>query len=488
MRRGARRYCRALGLAGAALLGACSLGPDYVRPDLDPPASYRGVENRAEAESIADAGWWTLTTRDPVLQALIREAIASNLDLRIASARVNEARARYGIARSFLMPEVGIPAGYSSQRVSLLSDPPQGTGGNRDFDNWNAGVAVSWELDLFGRIRRDTEAAFASYLATEQGQRAVLVSLVGDVASIYLLLRELDLQLDIARQTVVTNEETVRYYEKRLRGGLSNRLEVDSAVANRARTAVLIPQLEQQIAQAENALSVLLGRSPGPIERGVAISAIDPPRPVPVGIPASLLERRPDVLAAEQQLVAANAQVGAAKALFFPSISLTGLLGSLSGDFSDLLKEDAELRELSPSLFAPVFQGGRISRNYEAAQARYEQAFAAYRQAALNGYREVADALVAVRRLGEARRELESGVAALSDAAQLSRSRYDTGLSSYLEILNADQQLLDQRLQLAAVRGEELRAFADLYRSLGGGWQPEPGTAAAPHAMSPAQP
>jgi multidrug efflux system outer membrane protein len=469
-----RRFRRVSAVAAAALLGACTLGPDYVRPDLEPPASYRGVEGQAEAESIADAGWWTVTTRDPVMQVLIREAIGNNLDLRIASARVREARERYGIARSFLWPELGVAAGYSSQRVSLLSDPPQSAGGDRDFENWNAGVAVSWELDMFGRIRRDTESAFASYLATEQGRRAVLVSLVGDVASTYLLLRELDLQLDIARETVVSNDETVRYYEKRLRGGLSNRLEVDSAVANRARTAVLIPRLEQQIALAENALSVLLGRHPGPIERGLPIAAIAPQSAVPVGIPASLLERRPDVLAAEQQLVAANAQVGAAKALFFPAVSLTGLLGSLSGDLSDLLKDDSVLREVNPSLFAPVFQGGRIRSNYAAAQARYEQAFAAYRQAALNGYREVANALVAVRKLGDARRELEAGVVALVDAAKLSRARYDAGLSSYLEILNADQQLLDQRLQLAAARGEELRAFAELYRSLGGGWQPEP--------------
>jgi len=485
MARPCRLGPRALGIAALALLGACTLGPDYVRPDLAPPASFRGAAGKAEAESIADAGWWTLSTRDPVLQALIREAIANNLDLRVASARVSEARASYGIARSALMPQIDASGGYSWQRVSRLSEPPQASG-DRDYDNWNTGVTVSWELDLFGRIRRDTEAAFASYLATEEGQRAVLVSLVADVASTYLLLREYDLQLDIARQTVVANEETVAYYEKRLRGGLSNRLELDRSVANRARTAALIPQFEQQIALAENAICLLLGRAPGPIERGLAINTITPPAAVPVGIPATLLERRPDVLGAEQRLVAANAQVGAAKALFFPTISLTGLLGSLSADASDLLRDDSALRQVNPTLFAPVFEGGRIASNYDAALARYEQAFAEYRQAALQAYREVANALVTARTLGAARRELESGVEALSDAARLSRARYDAGLSSYLEILNADQELLDQRLQLAAVRGDELRALAELYRSLGGGWQPE--QAGAPASPAPAAP
>ncbi len=333
------------------------------------------------------------------------------------------------------------------------------------------GSQVSWELDFFGRIRRESEAAFAAYLATEQGQRAVLVSLVGDVASNYLLMRQLDLELEIARQTVVTNEETVRFYRNRLEGGLSNRLELDTAVANLARTNTLIPQLQRQIAVTENALSVLLGRPPGPVERGETLSARHLPATIPVGLPAGLLERRPDVLAAEQQLVAANARVGAAKALFFPRISLTGLYGSVSGDFSDLMNNDAEVWSVSPSLFAPVFQGGRISRNYEATKAVYEQAFAQYQQAALNGYREVANALVALRTLGEARVILQTGVDALQDAVSLSRLRYDAGLANYLEILNADQQLFDQRILLAETQGQELRAFVELYRALGGGWQ-----------------
>ncbi len=468
-----------------SLLAACAVGPNYSRPEMPTPPAHRFFEGEEQARSIADAPWWEIV-KDPQLQALIREAIVNNLDLRTATARVAEARAQYGIARSFLFPQVGVSAGYDAQQASRLTEPTQALPYKKTYQNWNAGFPISWEIDLFGRIRREKEAAFAAYLATEEGRRAAVITLVADVASTYLFLRELDLQLDVARRTVQTNEETVRFYETRLKGGVSNRLEVDRAVANRARTAVVIPQLEQQIAVTENALALLLGRPPGPIQRGEALTEQHVPPGVPVGLPASLLERRPDVLAAEQQLVAANANVGAAKALFFPTISLTGFLGTVSSEFSNLLKADANVWQVSPSLFSPIFQGGRIRRNYDVAKARFEQAAAQYRKAALNSYREVANALVGVKKLGEQRLELEDGVEALSDAAALARSRYDTGLANYLEILNADQQLFDQELQLAQVRGEEMRAFVELYRALGGGWQVEPqaatdqGTAPAP--------
>jgi multidrug efflux system outer membrane protein len=463
----------------AALAGGCAVGPNYERPQTPAPPAHRFFEGEAQAQSVADVPWWEVV-KDPVLQQIVREAIASNLDLRTATARVAEARAQYGIAKSFLFPEVGLAVGYSAQQVSRLSEPPQGTALKKTYQNWNSGFGLSWEIDLFGRIRREKEAAFAAYLATEEGRRAAVITLVADVASTYLFLRELDLQLEVARRTVQTNEETVRYYDSRLKGGVSNRLELDTAVANRARTATVIPQLEQQIALTENALSLLLGRPPGPIERGEALSEKTRPPEVPVGLPAALLERRPDVVAAEQLLVAANANVGAAKALFFPTISLTGLLGTLSGEFSNLLKADSNLWQASPGLFQPIFQGGRIRRNYDAAKARFEQGAAQYQKAALNSYREVANALVSVKKLGEARLELEDAVEALRDAAALARSRYDTGLSSYLEILTADQQLLDQELLLAQTRGEEMRAFVELYRALGGGWQTEPGAATGP--------
>ena len=473
-----RRFPLLVAALVAAVVPGCAVGPNYSRPEMPQPPAHRFFEGEAQAQSIADTPWWDVV-KDPQLAALIREAIASNLDLRVATARVAEARAQYGIARSFLFPEVGVSAGYSAEQGSRLSEPPQGTAAKKTHQNWSAGFPMSWEIDLFGRIRREKEAAFAAYLATEEGRRAALITLVADVASTYLFLRELDLQLEVARRTVQTNEETVQFYEKRLQGGISNRLEVDRAVANRARTATVIPEIERQIAVAENALCLLLGRPPGPIERGGPLANDQVAPEVPVGLPAALLERRPDVLAAEQQLVAANANVGAAKALFFPTISITGLLGTVSTEFSNLLKADANVWQASPGLFAPLFQGGRIRRNYDASKARFEQAMAQYQKAALNSYREVANAIVGVKKLGEARVELESGVAALTNAAALSRSRYDAGLANYLEILNADQQLFEQELQLAQVQGEEMRSFVELYRALGGGWQPEPGSTPA---------
>jgi len=336
-------------------LPACMVGPNYQRPGMPAPTQHRFLEGPAEAESIADVPWWEIT-KDPQLVALIHEAIANNLDLRLATARVEEARAVAGIAKSFLFPNVGVSAGYTAQQASRASQPSQAPGDDKTYQNWDGGLTLSWEIDLFGRIRREKEAAFASYLATEQGRRGVLVTLVADVASAYLLLRELDLQLETARRTVASNDQTVDFYEKRLQGGVSNRLEVDQAVANRARTATAIPDIERQIGITENALCLLLGRVPGPIERGAPLDDQFMPPRVPAGLPAALLERRPDVVAAEQLLIAANANVGAAKALFFPTISLTGLLGGVSKELGDITKSDAAVWNLSPGLFQPLFQ------------------------------------------------------------------------------------------------------------------------------------
>jgi multidrug efflux system outer membrane protein len=485
-RLGLSRRCVPL-LAGglaAALVSGCAVGPNYHRPEIPAPPQHRFLEAPAQAESIADLPWWEVA-KDPQLQALVREAIANNLDLQTATARVTEARAQYGIAKSFLLPQVAAGAGYTALEASRKSEPPEGSATRKTYQNWNAGFTLSWEIDLFGRIRREKEAAFAAYLATEEGRRGVLITLVADVASNYFLLRELDLELEVAHRTLASNDETVAFYEKRLKGGVSNRLEVDQAVANRARTAASIPDIERRIGLTEDALSVLLGRLPGPIARGVALEDQYLPPSPPAGIPAALLERRPDVVAAEELLVASNANVGAAKALFFPTISLTGLLGTLSSEFSNLLKADSNVWSVSPGLFQPIFQGGRIKRNYEAAKARYEQALAQYKKAALDGYREVADALVTLQKLGAQRTEIERGVDALRDASKLARQRYDTGLSSYLEVLIADQYLFEQEILLAQTRGAELQAFVQLYRALGGGWQAEPGPAGPP-ATAPA--
>jgi multidrug efflux system outer membrane protein len=336
------------------------------------------------------------------------------------------------------------------------------------------GFQLSWEIDLFGRLRRGQEGAIALALASEQGRRGVLVTLVGDVASNYFLLRELDLQLQIARETLRLNDETVTYFRNRLDGGVSNRLELDRIVALRQQTASAIPEIERQMAVVENLISLLLGRPPSPITRqGLTNSELLPP-PIPAGLPASLLERRPDVVQAEQVLVAANADIGVAKSMFYPTISLTGFLGGVSGDLTAFLGGTGGVWSVGAGLFQPIFQAGRIRRNLEATQARFDAALAEYQKAALNSYREVANSLVTIQKLAEQRGHREIGVTALQDASDLSRERYESGLASYIEILTADQQLFEQQLLLAQTRGAELRARADLYRALGGGWQPQP--------------
>ena len=468
--------------AALALVAAgCTVGPNYERPKLEPPAQHRDVAPAPTPESVADLMWWQLF-QDPALQALIREGVANNLDLKIASARVVEARALAGIAKSYLYPEIGAGFGTSQEQRSRVGDPKLSKEQvpDRTYSNWALTGSLSWEIDLFGRLRRGREAAIAQYLATEEGRKALMVTLVGDMASTYFYLRELDLSREIARRTVKLNDETVNYYEKRLLGGVSNRLEVDQAKANRAVTAATIPDIERQIAIAENALSVLLGRPPSAIPRWKPIAENEVPPQVPSGLPAQLLERRPDVLQAEQLLVAANANIGVARALFYPTISLTGSLGTVSSSLSDFMTGDSLVWSFGAGLFQPIFNGGRIRQNYEAAKARYDQALAQYQRSALNAYREVADALITIQKLAERRKEIEYGVEALRDAVQLSRSRYDAGLSSYLEVLIADQQLFAQEIQLAQVRGSQLRAVTQLYRALGGGWQPEQPAAPAP--------
>jgi outer membrane protein, multidrug efflux system len=426
------------------------------------PPHYRFETGAAEAESAADLPWWQVFD-DAELQALIREAIAHNLDLRAAVARVEQARARAGIVGSFLYPQIDGTASYTARQNTGVD--------NGDVQqNGIFGFQLSWELDLFGRIRREKESAFAVMLATEQARRGVLVTLVGDVATNYFLLRELDRAVAISRRTLAVNDETVRYFQNRLEGGVANRLEVDRMVANRASTAAAIPDFQQRIAIVEDAMSLLVGRVPGGIARDEQPSTVPPA--IPEDLPASLLARRPDVVQAEQLLVAANANVGVAKSLFFPNINLTGFLGGISGDLLSLLGGSGGVWEVSPGLLQPVFNAGRLKRTLEAARASYDEALAQYQKAALNGYREVADALISIQKLAEARAQRELGVAALAESAELSRSRFESGLASYLEILTADQNLFDEQLRLAQVHGAEFRARADLYRALGGGWQP----------------
>src|SRR5580765_1630082 len=467
-----RRALLAVAAIGPLTAGCAAVGPNYERPQMPLPTQYRFVEGTAQAQSLADSPWFQVFD-DPTLQTLVRDALANNLDVQLAVARVEEARARAGVAKSFLYPQVGGGVNYGVRQASS-TEAQDGTPTNDDTTHQSVayGFQLSWEIDLFGRLRRQHEASLALLLATDQARRGVLVTLVGDVAANYFLLRELDLQLLIARQTLNLNDVTVTYFQNRLNGGVSNRLELDRAQALRAQTASAIPALENQIALVENQLSLLLGQPPGPVGRDPLTIDERLPPPIPAGLPTALLERRPDVVQAEQVLVAANADIGVAKSLFYPTISLTGFLGGVSGDLTTFLGGSGALWSLSPGLFQPIFQAGRIRRNLEAAQARFDAALAEYQKAALNGYREVANSLVTIQKLAEQRVERQVGVTALQDAADLARSRYDSGLANYIEILTADQELFQQQLLLAQIRGAEFRARAELYRTLGGGWQP----------------
>ncbi len=448
------------------LFTGCTLGPDYLRPKVLVPDNYRGVAGAPAAESIADLPWWEVF-KDPTLQELTREALSNNYDLQTAVARVEEARTQIGIARSFLYPQVNVNGGGIAQQVSRLTEPSQTlTSTHRNFQNWLWGFSLAWEFDVFGRIRREAESATGVFLATEQAQRGVYITLIADVAQSYFILRELDLELEIGRRTVKINDDTIEFYRRRLFGGVSNQLELDQAVANRARTASTIPEVERQIVTQENLINFLLGRNPGPIPRGAALTDQYYPPSIPAGLPS------PDVKGAEDLLLATNADIGAAKALFFPNFSLTAALGSASHELSNLADKRAALWSVAGGVVQPVFQGWRIFYNYEATKARFDQALAQYQKAAQNGFREVADSLVSVEKLKDVRSELEISVQSLGNAARLSRLRYDTGLANYLEILIADQQLFDQELLLARARGAQLTAVVQLYRALGGGWQP----------------
>ncbi|MGE5306274.1 MAG: efflux transporter outer membrane subunit [Alphaproteobacteria bacterium] len=452
-------------------VAGCTLGPDYNRPSVLTPDNYRGLQGAPTKESLADLPWWEVF-KDPVLQDLTREALKNNYDLRTAVARVEEARAQIGVTRSFLYPQINLNGGGSVQQVSRVTEPPQSVGANRTFQNWLAGFGMVWEFDVFGRIRREAEAATATWVATEMDQRGVYITLVADVAQSYFDLRALDLELEISRRTLKLNDNTVKFYQDRYDTGVSNKLEVETAVANRARTAAVIPDLERRIAIQENLINYLLGRNPGPVLRGAILTDQYQPPSVPAGLPSALLERRPDVQSAEQLLVAANANIGAAKALFFPTFSLNAALGSATHDLSGIADKRAAIWSVGGGFLQPIFQGWRLFWNYEGTKARFDQALAQYEKAAQNGFREVADSLVTIDKLKDQRTEQEAQVAALQSASDLSRQRYDAGYSNYLEILTADQQLFDSQIALAQTRGAQLNGVVQLYRALGGGWQP----------------
>jgi multidrug efflux system outer membrane protein len=452
-----------MGVFSLALAG-CAVGPNYKRPSVPVPGGFYGDERAAEERSFADVPWWDVFD-DPVLKALIDEALRQGFDARLAAARVQEARARFGIARSQFFPSVDYEGSWQRARADQFVNPS----GNVQT-RWTADVGFSWELDLWGRIRRLNESARAEYLATEEGRRGVLLSLVSDVAVAYMELRELDAELEIAKHTTAAFQDTYDLFNRRLEGGAASALETARAEASLGQVAAEIPEIERAIVARENQINFLLGRNPQPIPREGPLMGVPPE--VPPGLPSTLLERRPDIRQVEQLLIAANANVGVAKADFFPRLSLTGLFGNVSPELGDLFSH-GKTWSIGAGLLGPIFQGGRIKRNYEAVRAQWEQATIQYEATAANAFGEVSGALVDRTKLVETERQRARTVAAYQEAVRLANVRYGSGLSAYFEVLEAQQQLFPAEIGLAQTRRDQLVAVVNLYRALGGGWQAE---------------
>jgi multidrug efflux system outer membrane protein len=459
------RSARALGLAAALALPACALGPDYERPSLPAAESFRG-QAAAETTSIADLPWWEVFG-DAALAGLIQQALADNLDLQTAAARVEQARYLAGVTRSELFPEVGYEGDSVRGKQSFLGGVSPGV----DTDNSQLAVfTLSWELDVWGRIRRATEAARAELIATEAFRRGVVLGLVTGVAQAYFELRELDLELEIAQRTEASFQETFQLFQRQYEGGVTSRLDPLRAQAARAQAAASIPDLERRIVAKENELSVLLGRVTAAIPRGDALAAQSLPPEVPAGVPSTLLERRPDLVEAEQILVASNARIGVAKSEFFPRIALTGFQGSVSRDLSDLFDSGSETWSLGGIASGPLLSWGRTYFAFLASKAESEQALLQYQQSMLGALREVSDALTAREKLALVRAEQQLAVDALRESLRIARIRYRGGLATYLEVLDAQQQLFPAENALAQTQRDELLAVVALYRALGGGW------------------
>jgi len=451
------------------LCAGCTVGPNYKRPDTTVPSAYRGLtpEEAAKAEtiSVGDQKWWQVF-EDEQLQSLIRTAIEQNYDVRIAATRVLEAQAQLGITRSNQFPTASAGAAISSQRTSKTLVFPAG-----EETAGQVTLSAAWELDFWGKFRRATEAARASLLASEWGRRAVIATLVSNVASAYFQLRALDLQLSISRETLSSRQDSLRLTQLLADHGSTSMLDVRQAEQLVFTAAAEIPFLEQQIEQEENLISVLLGQNPGPVTRGRTLTEQPHPPTVPAGLPSALLERRPDIHAAEQQLIAANAEIGVAKAAYFPEISLTGTGGFQSPQLSSLFSGPAGLWTFGPSLTVPIFTAGRIHSTVRLAEAQQQQAVLFYQQTIQGAFRDASDALIAYRKTQEFRAQQQLLTQSAQDAARLSDMRYRGGVTSYLEVLTNETNYFAAELALAQAQFQELQALVQLYNALGGGWQ-----------------
>jgi multidrug efflux system outer membrane protein len=459
-----RRHLYALGAAMLAL-ASCTVGPDYRRPAVDAPQAFRFEEK--DARDMANTAWWE-QFGDPALDELIRVALADNKDVKIAAARIDEFLGLYLSTRSLLFPQVG--ANVNGQRQRIPESERQFTPGIPSvLEAYEATLSVSWEIDVFGRLRRQTEAARAAVLSSEEGRRATILTLVASVASSYITLRELERQLDIAKATTASRKGSFLLFKDKFEGGVVSALELAQTESDYEASLVTIPQLEAQIGQQENALSILLGHNPGPIRAGRALSGLGLPA-VPAGLPSQLLERRPDLRQAEQDLIAANALIGAARAQYFPTISLTGLLGSVSNEFSGLFKGAAKVWSYAANASMPIFTGGGIAGQVQSAEARQQQALLRYQKSIQVAFQEVSDSLIAHTKAREQLGFQEKQVNTLGTYLTLARLRYDEGYTSYIEVLDAERRLFEAEVSYAQTQSLVLISLVNLYKAMGGGW------------------
>jgi multidrug efflux system outer membrane protein len=448
------------------MLAGCAIGPDYRKPDAASPPAW--LVDMQQAKDTANTVWWE-QFNDPALNDLIMTALKENYDLRTATARVEEFYGRYGATRADLFPQVGY-GGDASRTQATEKGPLALTPGTSSlYNSYNAQFSASWELDLWGKIRRATEAAQADLASAEDFRSGVILSLVTSVATAYVDLRSLDQQLEIARQTARSREESVRLFDLRFKGGNISEMELSQVKSEYYVALAAIPDLEKRVRQQENFINLLLGRNPGPVARGKVIDAIALPT-VPAGLPSDLLARRPDIRQAEQQLIAANARIGVAKAQYFPSISLTGFFGSASTEFSDLFTGPAKAWSYAGTLAGPIFTAGKIKGSVKAAQAVQQEALFGYEQAIRNGFREFEDALIDQDRTRVQLDAQAKQVEALATYARLSRLRYENGYTSYIEVLDAERSLFNSQLSYAQTQDLLLRALVNLYKASGGGW------------------
>jgi multidrug efflux system outer membrane protein len=465
----ARRFSAAGALCLA--LSSCAIGPNYERPVIDTPPAYR-VEDVPEATVVdaaplADLPWWQVF-QDSVLRELIDEALVNSYDVRLVAQRVEQARYSVGETRADLLPQLGYEGAAQRGRFGN----PLG-GSNVTTNQFFGAFQMAWEIDIWGRIRRSTEASLADLFAAENVQRGVILSLVTAVAQSYFELLALDLELQISEDTSDSFQETLDLFSRRLVGGVGDKLATSRAEGALAGTLATIPELRRQIVAKENQISILLGRHPGPIPRGAALTEQSHAPDVPAGLPAALLERRPDILEAEQNIVAANALVGVAITNFLPRVGLTTLYGGQSSELENLVKGPGNVWSIGGSMLGPIFQGGRLYYSYQGSVASWEAAVLLYEQTVLNALGEVSNTLVGRQRFAESRVELERQVAALRESVRLSKVRFDSGFASYFEVLLAQQELFPAQIALTRTKLNQLTAIVQLYRALGGGWREE---------------